>query len=72
MSYLKSSAAKPKAALTPVAIPAQAANAGPAGIPKTELVAVVAPMAQAPPKTRPGAGITCDVGSARNQKAPNR
>lgn len=23
-------------------------------------------------ETRPGAGITCDVGSARNQKAPNR
>ncbi len=23
-------------------------------------------------ETRPGAGIMCDVGSARNQKAPNR
>lgn len=48
MSYLESSDAKPKATLAPVAIPAQAANAGPAGIPNTEPVAVVAPMAQAP------------------------
>lgn len=49
MSYLENSDAKPKATLAPVAIPAQAANAGAAGITKTELVAVVAPMAQAPP-----------------------